>query len=577
MLGLESKSWQTYKRLITHVVPHWKIFALSVVSMFLLASTEWVLPALLKPIIDSDFDLSAPDKLMLIPILLVCLFLFRGLLSYAATVALNWVAQRVIYDIRTKMFDVLIRLPVTYFDKRSSGVLISKFTFDVTQVADAATKVVTVLVKDFTVVIVLLGYLAFLNWRLAIMLFIFGPIIAIVIKSVSKRMRQMSHRLQESVGELNNAVSESIRGQREIKLFNSYYHEQGRFSRAANQARKFQMKVIRTSAMIVPVIQLIVASAVAVLIAIALREQAVSGMTKGDFVAFFTATALLLPPIRRLAGVNEFLLRGIAAAESVFILLDTPIEIDTSAKTIRFDGAIQFSNVYLTYDDKEVLFDISMSVGSGETWAIVGRSGAGKTSIVNLLPRFYTPTKGTIYVDGKDLSSYSLECIRDNISYVSQNIVLFNDTIYNNIAYGSPTAFSPDQIVTAAERAQVSIFAELLPDGLDTVVGDNGVRLSGGQRQRIAIARAFLKDAPILIMDEATAALDNKSERLVQAALKSLKSGRTTFIVAHRLSTIVEADQIVVLDNGRVSGIGTHEEMLSENTLYSQLYSAGFN
>ena len=577
MLGLESKSWQTYKRLITHVVPHWKIFALSVVSMFLLASTEWVLPALLKPIIDSDFDLSAPDKLMLIPILLVCLFLFRGLLSYSATVALNWVAQRVIYDIRTKMFDVLIRLPVTYFDKRSSGVLISKFTFDVTQVADAATKVVTVLVKDFTVVIVLLAYLTFLNWRLAIMLLIFGPIIAIVIKSVSKRMRLMSHRLQESVGELNNSVSESIRGQREIKLFNSYYHEQGRFSHAANQARKFQMKVIRTSAMIVPVIQLIVASAVAVLIAIALREQAVSGMTKGDFVAFFTATALLLPPIKRLAGVNEFLQRGIAAAESVFILLDTPIEIDTSAKTIRFDGAIEFSNVYLTYDDKEVLFDISMSVRPGETWAIVGRSGAGKTSIVNLLPRFYSPTKGTIHIDGKDLSSYSLECVRHNMSYVSQNIVLFNDTIYNNIAYGSHTAFSPDQIVTAAERAQVSVFADLLPDGLETVVGDNGVRLSGGQRQRIAIARAFLKDAPILIMDEATAALDNKSERLVQTALKSLKSGRTTFIVAHRLSTIVEADQIMVVDNGRVSGIGTHDEMLADNNLYSQLYSAGFN
>ena len=577
MLGLESKSWQTYKRLITHVVPHWKIFALSVVSMFLLASTEWVLPALLKPIIDSDFDLSAPDKLMLIPIFLVCLFLFRGLLSYSATVALNWVAQRVIYDIRTKMFDVLIRLPVTYFDKRSSGILISKFTFDVTQVADAATKVVTVLVKDFTVVIVLLGYLTFLNWRLATMLFIFGPIIAIVIKSVSKRMRQTSHRLQESVGELNNAVSESIRGQREIKLFNSYRQEQGRFSHAANQARKFQMKVIRTSAMIVPVIQLIVASAVAVLIAIALREQAVSGMTKGDFVAFFTATALLLPPIKRLAGVNEFLQRGIAAAESVFILLDTPIEIDNSAKTIRFDGAIEFSNVYLTYDDKEVLFDISMSVRPGETWAIVGRSGAGKTSIVNLLPRFYSPTKGTIYVDGKDLSSYSLECVRDNISYVSQNIVLFNDTIYKNIAYGSPTAFSPDQIATAAERAQVSVFSDLLPDGLDTIVGDNGVRLSGGQRQRIAIARAFLKDAPILIMDEATAALDNKSERLVQTALRSLKSGRTTFIVAHRLSTIVEADQIMVVDNGRVSGIGTHDEMLSDNTLYSQLYSAGFN
>ena len=577
MLVLDSKSWQTYKRLVAHVTPHWKIFALSVLSMFLLASTEWVLPALLKPIIDSDFDLSAPDKLLLIPLFLVCLFLFRGVLSYAATVALNWVAQRVICDLRTVMFDVLVRLPVDYFDKRSSGALLSKFTFDVTQVADATTKVITVLVKDLSVVIVLLGYLAFLNWRLAILLFTFGPIIAIVIRSVSRRMRRMSHRLQDSIGELNNVLSESIRGQREIKVFNSYTYEQGRFSRAANQARKFQMKVIRTSAMIVPVIQLIVASGVAVLIAIALREQVVSGMTKGDFVAFFTATALLLPPIKRLAGVNEYLQRGIAAAESVFVLMDTQVEADNGTKSARFSGAVEFSNVCLVYENSEVLSDISLSVPAGETWALVGRSGAGKTSIINLLPRFYSPTKGKILIDGEDIGVYSLECLRDNISYVSQNIVLFNDTIFNNIAYGSSATSSTKMIGEAAARAQVSVFAEELPDGLNTLVGDNGVRLSGGQRQRIAIARAFLKDAPILIMDEATAALDNTSERLVQTALKGLKKGRTSFIVAHRLSTIVAADRIVVIDNGRVSGIGTHDEMLSENSLYAQLYSASFN
>ncbi len=577
MLVLDPKSSQAYTRLISYVRPHWKIFGLSVLSMFLLASTEWILPALLKPIIDSDFDLSAPDKLLLIPLFLVGLFLFRGILSYTATVSLNWVAQRTICDLRSSMFEVLVRLPVKFFDERSSGELISKFTFDVTQVADASTKVITVLVKDSSVVLVLLGYLAFLNWRLAILLCVFGPIVAIVIKSVSKRMREMSHRLQGSVGELNDVVSEAIRGQREIKVFNSYEYERSRFFRAANQARKFQMKVIRTSAMVVPVIQIIVASGIAILIALALREQVVSGMTKGDFVAFFTATALLLPPIKRLAGANEFLQRGIAASESIFGLIDTKVETDNGAKNNRFHGAVEFSNVCVVYDQQEVLSDVSLSVSAGETIALVGRSGAGKTSIVNLLPRFYSPSKGEITIDGTNIKAYSLECLRENISYVSQSVVLFNDTIYNNIAYGSNEILATSQIVKAADQAQVSTFTDTLSDGLSTVIGDNGVRLSGGQRQRIAIARAFLKDAPIIIMDEATAALDNESEHLVQIAFRSLKKGRTSFIVAHRLSTILEADRVAVIDGGRISGVGTHNELLLKNSLYAQLYSSAFN
>ncbi|MEX2479873.1 MAG: lipid A export permease/ATP-binding protein MsbA [Gammaproteobacteria bacterium] len=576
MRFLDAHATGIYLRLLGHVKPYWRVFALSVLAMIALAATEWMLPALLKPLIDEGFDAGQAQRTYFIPLLLIGLFILRGVLGYVGTVALAWVSQRTMADLRTAMFHTLVRLPAPFFDSRSAGELISKFTFDVTQVSQATTRVISVLVKDSAMVVVLLGYLLYLNWRLALLLLLFAPPIAIVVRRVSGRMRAMSRRLQESVGAINQVAEEAVRGQREIKVFNGYTWENERFEGANSDARKFHMKVVRTSAMMVPLIQLIVALGIALMIVMALREAAASGITRGDFIAFVTATALILPPVKRLAGANEFLQRGLAAAESVFALVDTATEDDAGTHGHIARGAISFERVSVNYGRSPALRDITLDIAAGETVALVGRSGAGKTTFANLVPRFYQPSSGRVLIDSIPLDEYSLAGLRDGIAYVGQNIVLFNDTIYNNIAYGALRNMPPAAIEAAAERAQVMAFVRHLPDGLGTLVGDNGMRLSGGQRQRVAIARALLKDARILILDEATAALDNEAERHVQEALSLLQKARTSLIVAHRLSTIEQADRIIVLEAGSVVESGTHAELLAAGGAYARLYAAGF-
>ncbi|MEQ8231906.1 MAG: lipid A export permease/ATP-binding protein MsbA [Gammaproteobacteria bacterium] len=567
---------ELYRRLLGYLRPHWRVFALSVAAMVALAATEWMLPALLKPLIDEDFDLAASRSVHYTPLLLVGLFLLRGALSYVGTVALAWVSQRTMADLRVAMFRTLVHLPAPFFDQRSAGELIAKFTFDVTQVSQATTRVISVLVKDSAVVVVLLVYLVYLNWRLAVFLLLFAPPIAWVIRRVSRRMRAMSRRLQASVGDINQVAEEAVRGQREIKVFDAYAWEDERFRRATDGARKFHMKVVRTSAMLVPLIQLIVACGIALMIVFALEQAAAHVITRGDFIAFVTATALLLSPIKRLAGANEFLQRGLAAAESVFALIDSEVEHDVGAQPAPLRGDIRFEGVAVAYGSTTALADLTLAVPAGTTLALVGRSGGGKTTLVNLVPRFYRPSAGRVLIDGRALEDYDLAELRRAIAYVGQNVVLFNDTIYNNIAYGALREAPREAVLDAAERAQVTAFAQALPNGLDTLVGDNGMRLSGGQRQRVAIARALLKDAPILILDEATAALDNEAERRVQAAVQTLRAGRTSLVVAHRLSTIEQADCIAVLEGGRLVESGSHAELLAAGGAYARLHRAGF-
>ena len=570
-------SVEIYRRLIRHIQPYWRVFAMAIVGMVALASTEWMLPALLKHLIDDEFDAPATSPSLVIPALLVALFLLRGVLSYVSTVALHWISHRTVMDLRQLMYRNLITLPAAFFDREGSGGLITKFTFDVTQVANATTRVLTVLVKDSAVILALLGYLFFLNWRLAALLMLLAPPTAYIVYRVSHRMREMSRRLQSSIGSVNQIAEESIQGHREIKIYGGHDYEQSRFNQATNDARKFQMKVVQVAAGTVPMIQLVVAIGIAGMIILALRESAAGTMSRGDFVAFITATALLLPPTKRLTSVNEFLQRGIAGAESVFGLIDEPAEHkDGAHKLDRCAGKIEFRHVRVEYQGTMAINEVSLTVEPGQAVALVGPSGGGKSTMLDLIARFYLPTAGQVLIDDTDIQSIELSTLRESIAYVGQNIILFDDTVFNNIAYGADRDVSEQDVLNAAEAAAVTNFIDQLPDGYQTVVGANGARLSGGQRQRIAIARALLKDAPILLLDEATSALDTESERQIQQALSEIRKGRTSVTIAHRLSTVESVDKIYVLQNGQVVESGDHEQLSNAGGVYQQMNSKQF-
>ncbi len=568
-----------YKRLLGYSLPYWKIFAVSVFAMVFFAATDTAFAALMKPMLDGSFVDKNPDTIRFIPLAIIGLFLIRGVTGFISEYGMAWVGRQVINNLRHEMFQQMLRLPTTFYDKTSSGQLISKLTYDVEQVAHASTTALTVMVRDTLTLIGLMAWLLYLNWMLALTFLIAGPFIALLIAYVNKRFRRISGRIQASMGGVTEAVEQAIEGQRVIKIFGGQRHQTGIFDKVNEANRRQQMKMTATREASVPLIQLLAGSALAGIIALATSPEMLKEITVGTFMSFIVAMTMMLAPIKRLTNIHSSIQRGIVAAESIFELLDREAEKDTGALRIeRARGAIEYHNVSFAYDTGKgrVLENINLGIEPGQTVAFVGRSGSGKSTLVSLLPRFYDLSIGRITLDGHDIRDLALESLRNQIALVGQEVILFNDTIANNIAYGRGGEVREDEIVRAAEAAHAMEFIRQLPQGLHTVIGEKGVLLSGGQRQRLAIARALFKDAPILILDEATAALDTESERAIQAALEQLVRNRTTLIIAHRLSTIERADVIVVMDRGRIVEQGRHAELLARGGHYASLHRMQF-
>lgn len=568
-------STQLYFRLLGYVKVYWRTFALSILATAITAATEPLLPALLKPMLDGTFVHKDDMVIRWAPLIILLIFFVRGVASFVSAYAIGWVGNKVVMDLREAMFHKLLTLPTRYYDNNTTGNLISKLSYDASQVTAAATNVVTVSVRDSVVIVGLLGWLLYLNWKLTLLSMIMFPIIAATLKVINGRLRDASRDAQRAMGGFTQVIEESIAAHKVVKLFGGQEYERSRFNDKSNWVRRYVMKHTIGAAANVPIVQMIAAMALSVIIYIVTIQSRSDETTVGGFLSFLIAMMMLTAPIKRITGVSEFLQRGLAAAESVFELLDTPGEVDTGKVSLaRAQGKINFENVSLTYqqDDRLALRGINLQIPAGQSVALVGASGSGKSTMANLVPRFYSPSKGRITLDDHDLADLTLVSLRSNIALVSQEVVLFNDTIAANIAYGQTRHLSEADIITAAEAAHAMEFIREMPQGLNTIIGERGAKLSGGQRQRIAIARAILKNAPILILDEATSALDSESERHVQAALETLMKGRTSLIIAHRLSTIENADRIIVMQKGEIVETGTHRELIDQNGVYAQLH-----
>ncbi len=570
----------TYKRLLSYVRPHWHVFTLAIIGLIAYASTDAAAAALMQPMLDGAFVEKDPVVIRLVAFAIIGIFAMRAIAGFVSNYFMSWIGWQVITRIRQQLFEKLLELPAREYDQTASGELISKLTYNVQQVAKAATNAVTVVVRDTFTVIFLVGWMLYLNTGMALGALLIAPLVGWVIRYITVRFRKVSRKIQNQMGDVTHVIEEAVEAHRVIKIFGGREQEARHFDGVNERMKRFRLKMASTKAASVPVVQFLIAIVMAAVVYLASVPSVVQANSVGSFVSFFTALSMIFGPMKRLTQVNGPIQTGIAAGQSVFELLDRPGEEDNGTRTIdRARGHVAYDRIWFAYSEDKgyVVRDVSITMEPGETVALVGRSGSGKTTMANLLARFYSPQQGAIYLDGIDIRELTLDSLRAQIAYVGQHVTLFNDTIANNIAYGRLGGATREQIIDAARAAHAAGFIEALPDGYDTQVGENGMMLSGGQRQRLAIARALLKDAPVLVLDEATSALDTESEREVQAGLEHLLANRTTLVIAHRLSTIEGADRIVVMQNGCVVEQGQHADLLAQEGAYASLYRVQFN
>ncbi|ADW73135.1 lipid A ABC exporter, fused ATPase and inner membrane subunits MsbA [Rahnella aceris] len=572
-------TWQTFRRLWPMITPFKAGLIAAAIALVANAASDTFMLSLLKPLLDDGFGKADRSILLWMPLVVIGLMVVRGVSGYISSYCISWVSGKVVMHMRRRLFGHMMRMPVAFFDQQSTGTLLSRITYDSEQVASSSSSALVTVVREGASIIGLFVMMFYYSWQLSVILLVIAPIVSVVIRVVSKRFRNISKTMQNTMGQVTTSAEQMLKGHKEVLIFGGQKVETARFDKVSNRMRQQGMRMVSASSISDPIIQLIASLALAFVLYAASFPSVMETLSAGTITVVFSSMIALMRPLKSLTNVNSQFQRGMAACQTLFSILDMEQEKDEGKLEVkRVNGNVEFKNVTFTYPGRDIpaLRDISFNLPEGKTVALVGRSGSGKSTIANLLTRFYDIQEGNILMDGHDLREYTLSSLRDQVALVSQNVHLFNDTIANNIAYARTDMYSREEIEKAATMAYAMDFISKMDQGLDTVIGENGVLLSGGQRQRIAIARALLRDSPVLILDEATSALDTESERAIQAALDELQKNRTSLVIAHRLSTIEKADEILVIEDGCVVERGSHTSLLEERGVYSQLYRMQF-
>lgn len=579
MNDIDLSTKQTFRRLWPIIAPFKAGLIVAAIALVINAAGDAFMISLLKPLLDEGFDKADNDVLKWLPIAVLGLVIIRGLSSFVSTYCVSWVSGKVVMNMRRKLFGHMMGMPVSFFDQQSTGTLLSRITYDSEQVASSSSGALITIIRESAYIIGLFAMMFYYSWQLSLILIVIAPVVSITIRIVSKRFRSISKNMQTGMGHVTASAEQMLKGHKEVLIFGGQKVETERFGKVSNNMRRQNMKMVTASAISDPIVQLIASFALAFVLYAASFPEIREQLTSGTIAVVFSSMFALMRPLKSLTNVNAQFQRGMAACQTLFAILDSEQEKDEGTKVLKeVKGDIEFENVTFTYATKDhpALDNVSFTLPAGKSVALVGRSGSGKSTIANLITRFYDIDEGSIRIDGHDIREYTLESLRSQVALVSQHVYLFNDTIANNIAYATDGSYSREQIEKAAKMAYAMDFIDKLDKGLDTIIGENGVMLSGGQRQRIAIARALLRDSPILILDEATSALDTESERAIQAALDELQKNRTSLVIAHRLSTIENADEILVVQDGHIIERGNHEKLLAEDGAYAQLHSIQF-